>query len=92
MTEERQFLREEGFGLDLSTVVHTNHLERLLEKYKEKQLLINGVVKSLPTEEEIGLEIKKKLIEINKDKPVPSIKHDLGYSNGYLECYDFITK
>ncbi len=57
-----------------------------------KQLTLTDVVKSLPNEEEVGVEIKRKLIEINKDKPVPSTKHDLGYSNGYLECYDFMTK
>lgn len=49
MTEERQFLRNEGFGLDLATVVHTNHLEKLLKKYKEKQLTIPVVVSSAKT-------------------------------------------
>jgi len=46
----------------------------------------------LPTEEEISVEIKKQLVEINKDKPVPSTKHDLGFCNGFLECYEFMTK
>ncbi len=55
-----------------------------------KALTLCGVGKLLPSEEEIGKEIKRKLIEINKDKPCPSQKHDLGFSNGFLDCYDFL--
>jgi hypothetical protein len=44
MTKERKFLRKEGFGLDLATVVHTNQLEELLKKYKEQQLTLTDVV------------------------------------------------
>ena len=64
------------------------------EKFIEvvEKLLIHDVVKSLPTEEELGEEIKNKLAEINKDKPVPSTKQDLGYSNGFIDCYEFMTK
>ena len=46
MTEEKKFLKDEGFGLDLATVIHTNQLEELLKKYKEKQLNIHIVISS----------------------------------------------
>jgi hypothetical protein len=59
---------------------------------QNEQLILSGVVKSLPTEKELGEEIKNKLAEINKDKPVPSTKHDLGYSNGFIDCYYFMAK
>lgn len=53
---------------------------------------IHSIVKSFPSKQELSKEIKNKLLEINKGKSVPSTKHDLGYSSGFIDCYDFMTK
>ena len=62
-----------------------------IKQDRSEQLILNGVVASLPTEQEICDKIKNDLLEINKDKPVPSYQKDLGYSNGFIQCYEWMT-
>lgn len=93
--------------LDQLIEEHQNHIEsveassyagiqetrkQLAELEAIKAITVTRSRTTLPSKEEIGVEIKRQLQEINKDKPVPSTKHDLGFCNGFLECYDFIKK
>lgn len=84
MTDERKFLIEQGFKLDLATVVHTNHLEELLKKYKDKQLLLNPSSLTLPTDEDMFFELNKILdSDFEANEKLAKREFGLGFKRSY---------
>ncbi|AGO47358.1 hypothetical protein Phi19:1_gp068 [Cellulophaga phage phi19:1] len=89
MTPE-EFRISKGYGFDYfqeltGTCIMPNYIN--IEKFaKEYHEHVN-----VKLEEDICEEIKRKLLDINKNRQVPSAKHDLGYSNGFVDCYEFMS-
>lgn len=88
------FIIKNSKGTQTENGVYYHYTEvcRLLKLY-EKQLLIHSVVSSLPTKEEMHLELSNRVKDIKETSSMGANKQMLlAYRIGFEECDDYMRK
>ena len=90
MNKELEFL-EENYGHNSwnNYPPSKQQVAQWLKEYTEKQFAIFGVVKSLPSKEELSIELSNKLIDIFDADETWEKEH---YKYGFNACFAFIKE
>tara|TARA_R110000764_G_scaffold193277_1_gene278542 strand:- start:506 stop:805 length:300 start_codon:yes stop_codon:yes gene_type:complete len=81
-------LQEEPTDVNIGKVAELN-----LVKIRLQQLILSGVMQPLPSKEEMTLELKTMLKELNKDVKPSYLKRSVlkGVEIGFKKCYQYVT-
>ena len=93
MDFEELYKEASGYDVGKHNIDNTNYYSEDYVNWLEQQLLIQRVVSSLPTKEEMHLELSNRVEDIKTTSSMGANKQMLlAYRIGFEECDDYMRK